>query len=133
MWQGPVSGDKPAIDVYDNSLYRLESANLIYSNLEKEDRILEIKKAIAKYGTVTASCYYNGGQIQYYNDGAITNGVAHAITLIGWDDNIDKSLFKPGKVNKNGGWLVKNSYNDNPYFYLTYESTISPTTSWAFT
>lgn len=133
MQQGPVSGDKPAIDVYNNSLYRLESANLIHSNLDKEDRILEIKKAIAKYGAVTASCYYNGGQIQYYNDGAITNGVAHAITLIGQDDNIDKSLFKPGNVNRNGGWLVKNSYNDNPYFYLTYESTISSTTSWAFT
>lgn len=50
MWQGPVSGNKPTIDVYENSLYRLESANLIYSNLDGEDRILEIKKAIAKYG-----------------------------------------------------------------------------------
>lgn len=133
MWQGPVSGDKPAIDVYENSLYRLESANLIYSNLDGEDRILEIKKAIAKYGAVTASCYYNGGQNQYYNDNAVTNGIAHAITLIGWDDNIDKNLFKPGNVKRNGGWLIKNSYNDNPYFYLTYDSKISSTTSWTFT
>lgn len=83
MWQGPVEGDKPAIDVYENSLYRLEGANLIFSNLNGEDRILEIKKAIAKYGAVTASCYYNGGQIQYYNDNAVTKGIAHAITIIG--------------------------------------------------
>ncbi len=133
MWQGPVDGDKPAIDVYTNSLYRLESANLISSNATDEERILEIKNAIAEYGAVTASVYYDGGSKQYYNDKAVTNGIPHAITLIGWDDTLDKSLFKPGTVTRNGGWLVKNSYNDNPYFYLTYESKIAATTAWSFT
>lgn len=133
MWQGPVDGDKPAIDVYTNSLYRLESANLISSNATDEDRILEIKNAIAEYGAVTASCYYDGGSRQYYNDKAVTNGIPHAITLVGWDDTLDKSLFKPGTVTRNGGWLVKNSYNDNPYFYLTYDSKIAATTAWSFT
>ena len=133
MWQGPVDGDKPAIDVYTNSLYRLESANLISSDATDEDRILEIKNAIAEYGAVTASVYYDGGNKQYYNDKAVTNGIPHAITLVGWDDTLDKSLFKPGTVTKNGGWLVKNSYNDNPYFYLTYDSKIVATTSWSFT
>ena len=133
MWQGPVDGDKPAIDVYTNSLYRLESANLISSNATDEDRILEIKNAIAEYGAVTASCYYDGGSKQYYNDKAVTNGIPHAITLVGWDDTLDKSLFKPGTVTINGGWLVKNSYNDNPYFYLTYDSKIAATTAWSFT
>lgn len=133
MWQGPVDGDKPAIDVYTNSLYRLESANLISSNATDEDRILEIKNAIAEYGAVTASCYYDGGSKQYYNDKAVTNGMPHAITLVGWDDTLDKSLFKPGTVTRNGGWLVKNSYNDNPYFYLTYDSKIAATTAWSFT
>lgn len=133
MWQGPVDGDKPAIDVYTNSLYRLESANLISSNATDEDRILEIKNAIAEYGAVTASCYYDGGSKQYYNDKAVTNGIPHAITLVGWDDTVDKSLFKPGTVTRNGGWLVKNSYNDNPYFYLTYDSKIAATTAWSFT
>lgn len=133
MQQGPVDGDKPAIDVYTNSLYRLESANLISSNATDEDRILEIKNAIAEYGAVTASCYYDGGSKQYYNDKAVTNGIPHAITLVGWDDTLDKSLFKPGTVTRNGGWLVKNSYNDNPYFYLTYDSKIAATTAWSFT
>ena len=132
MWQGPVEGNKPALDVYENSLYRLESANLISSGLNGEDRILEIKKAIARYGAVTASCSYDGGTKLYYNDLAANNVIPHAITLIGWDDSIDKSLFKPGNVNRNGGWLVKNSYNDNSYFYLTYESKISDSTSWTF-
>lgn len=133
MWQGPIGGDKPAADVWENSLYRFESANLISSGKDGEARIMEIKRAIAEYGAVTASCYYDGGTKQYYNDAGIKNGVPHAITLVGWDDDTDKSLFSPGQVTRNGGWLVKNSYSDNGYFWLTYESKIATTTAWAFT
>lgn len=133
MWQGPIGGDKYNADVWDNSLYRLESANNIHSDFTGEERIAELKRAIAEYGAVTASCYYDGGTKPYYNDYAVTNGVSHAVTLIGWDDEIDKDLFKPGQVGRNGGWLVKNSYSDNGYFWLTYESKISATTSWTFT
>lgn len=133
MWQGPIGGDKPAADVWENSLYRFESANLISSGKDGEARISEIKRAIAEYGAVTASCYYDGGTKQYYNDAGVKNGVPHAITLVGWDDDIDKTLFTPGQVTRNGGWLVKNSYSDNGYFWLTYESKIATTTAWAFT
>ena len=133
MWQGPLSGNKPATDVYTDSLYRLKNANLISSGLTGDNRIDEIKSAIAEYGAVTASCYYDGNNRLYYNDKAVTNGVSHAITLVGWDDTIDASLFRPGTVSRNGGWLVKNSYLDNPYFYLSYESKISDSTSYAFT
>lgn len=133
MWQGPIGGDKPAADVWENSLYRFESANLISSGKDGEARIMEIKRAIAEYGAVTASCYYDGGSKQYYNDAGVKNGVPHAITLVGWDDDIDKSLFSPGQVTRNGGWLVKNSYSDNGYFWLTYESKIATTTAWTFT
>ena len=133
MWQGPIGGDKPAADVWENSLYRFESANLISSGKDGEARISEIKRAIAEYGAVTASCYYDGGTKQYYNDAGVKNGVSHAITLVGWDDDIDKSLFSPGQVTRNGGWLVKNSYSDNGYFWLTYESKIATTTAWTFT
>lgn len=132
MWQGPIGGDKPAADVHENTLYRLESASLISSGLSGAERIQEIKNAIAQYGAVTASTFYDGGTKPYYNDKAVSNGIAHAITLIGWDDTLDKSLFKPGSVETNGGWLVKNSYNDNGYFYLTYESKIVDNTSWSF-
>ncbi len=132
MWQGPIGGDKPAADVYTNSLFRLEEASLISSGLDNENRINEIKQAIAKYGAVTASTSYDGRNRYYYNDKDIKNGVAHAITLIGWDDNIDKNLFAPKSATRNGGWLVKNSYLDNPYFYLTYDSKILETTSWVF-
>ena len=132
MWQGPIAGNTPQADVAENALYRLESANLILSGLSGNERIAEIKRAIAEYGAVTASCYYDGGTKPYYNDKAVSSGIAHAITLVGWDDNIDKSLFRPGNVTQNGGWLVKNSYSDNGYFYLTYESNISSSTAWTF-
>ncbi len=133
MWQGPVGEGRYDADVSTNALYRLESANLIYSDLSGEDRIAEIKRAIAEYGAVTASCYYDGGTKQYYNDQLVSNGIAHAITLVGWNDNIDKSLFRPKQATRNGGWLVKNSYSDNGYFYLTYDSKIAATTAWTFT
>ncbi|MDY4559279.1 MAG: lectin like domain-containing protein [Eubacteriales bacterium] len=134
MWQGPIGGDKPSADVWENSLYRLENANLISSGVsdDSEERITEIKNAIAKYGAVTASCYYDGGTKLYYNDKSVKNGIPHAITLVGWDDSIDKTKFD-GNVGRNGGWLVKNSYNDNGYFWLTYESKIAKTTAWTFT
>ena len=133
MWQGPVGEGRYDADVSTNALYRLESANLIYSDLSGEDRIAEIKRAIAEYGAVTASCYYDGGTKQYYNDQSVSNGIAHAITLVGWNDNIEKGLFRPKQATRNGGWLVKNSYSDNGYFYLTYDSKIAATTAWTFT
>lgn len=132
MWQGPIGGDNPAADVWENSLYRLESANAIYSGKSGIERINEIKMSIAQYGAVTASCYYDGGSKLYYNDNAVNNATPHAITLVGWDDNIDKSNFAPKPTTINGGWLVKNSYNDNGYFWLTYESKILDSTAWAF-
>ncbi len=61
MWQGPIAGDKPAANVAENTLYRFESANLISSDLTGDERIAELKRAIAEYGAVTASCYYDGG------------------------------------------------------------------------
>lgn len=76
MWQVPASGDKPAIDAYTNFLFRLESTKLISSNVTDEDQILEIKNAIAEYGAVTDSVYYDGGSKQYYNDFAFIVSLA---------------------------------------------------------
>ena len=131
MWQGPVSGKYDA-DVWQNSLYRLENANLIASGLSDEARIEEIKRAIAEYGAVTASCFYDGGRNLYYNDKEVKNGEPHAIVLVGWDDDISKESFRPKQTATNGGWLVKNSYSDNEYFWLTYESKIASSTAWTF-
>lgn len=86
-----------------------------------------VKQAIMDYGSVAISYhapldgYYdnlNGYQYMDYNPG--TN---HAVTVIGWNDNIPADAFNvtaPG----NGAWLVKNSWGDGyglgGYFWLSY-------------
>lgn len=125
QWCAPVSGDMPAkADAYENNLYRLLDAENIDSNYTGSYRISEIKRAIAKYGAVTGS-YYNAREVEYYNTkGETLDGISHAITIVGWDDTISSSNFKPKEASQNGGWIIKNSYNSLPYFYLSYDSSI---------
>lgn len=125
QWCAPVSGNVPAkADAYANNLYRLLDAEQIDAYSTGPYRIHEIKRAIAKYGAVTGS-YYNAREEYYYNTkGETRNGIAHAITIVGWDDTIPASNFKPNSASQNGGWIIKNSYNSLPYFYLSYDSSI---------
>lgn len=94
---------------------------------------------------------YVGEETPLYSDGTTTgedkkirtayhNGsnvsVSHAVTIIGWDDTIDPSCFygysssgstatKNGEQPSDGGaWIIKNSYSDKPYYYLSYEDTV---------
>lgn len=137
-WCGVVlesAGDD--VDGFTNAKYKLVEAVKITeanSSGDKSDetntesvanndaRILAIKQAIAKYGAVTFS-YYNANNYANYNPNNETGsgGTAHACAIIGWDDSIESSAFNPGGATQNGGWLVKNSYNDNEYFYLSYD------------
>lgn len=126
QWWGPISSSLSAsTNAYENSLYRLKNMVTIYDEDTFDDfdtRILEMKKAIAKYGAITFS-YNNLRETPYYNPKRETsNGSSfHACTIIGWDDNISASSFVPSGTEKNGGWLVKNSYTSLPYFWLSYE------------
>ncbi|MBR4192835.1 MAG: starch-binding protein, partial [Oscillospiraceae bacterium] len=51
----------------------------------------------------------------------------HAITVVGWDDSISKSNFKPNTPSGNGAWLCKNSwgtgYFNSGYMWISYEDT----------
>lgn len=101
-----------------------ESSQIYNDNLSKDQQIIAIKNAIVKYGAVTFS--YNNVR-DYYNPKNETGDdvYPHACTLIGWDDNILATNFEPNGATQNGGWLVKNSYNSLPYFYLSYDTSIS--------
>lgn len=128
QWCAPVAGNVPAkADAYENNLYRLLDAEQIDLYETGAYRIAEIKKAIAKYGAITGS-YFNAREVSYYNTkGETGDGVSHAMTIVGWDDTIPASNFRPKTASQNGGWIIKNSYNSLPYFYLSYDSAIGNT------
>ena len=46
----------------------------------------------------------------------------HAVVIVGWDDNYDKSNFLQ-KPKNNGAFLVRNSWgtNDHGYYWVSYE------------
>lgn len=128
QWCAPVAGNVSAkADAYENNLYRLLDAEQIDLYETGAYRIAEIKKAIAKYGAITGS-YFNAREESYYNTkGETSDGIAHAMTIVGWDDTIPASIFRPKTASQNGGWIIKNSYNSLPYFYLSYDSAIGNT------
>ena len=88
-----------------------------------------LKQAIMDYGGVQSSYYenaanYRGATYSYYYNGA--NASNHAITLVGWDDNYDKSNFATAPAG-NGAFIVRNSWGagwgQSGYFYISYYDT----------
>lgn len=127
MWWGPVAGDQSNIDPFANPSYRFENAFYIPENKSNPDEgIRMVKKAIAEYGAVTFQ-YNNLRECTYYNpkNESGSGSSPHACTIIGWDDNIPASKFIPGAAERDGGWLVKNSYKSCEYFWLSYDNTSS--------
>lgn len=136
QWCGPVSRNlTDNCDGWKNAKYCLtEALNINPQNLKTDAKSrLELKKAIVKYGAVTFS-YTNASERFYYNPSNETgaNAYSHACVIVGWNDNIPSSDFMPGGATQNGGWLVKNSYNSLPYFYLSYDNTSSNTYTFSF-
>ena len=92
-----------------------------------------MKSMIMKYGAVMgAICfdfnYFDDNHVNFYFPikGEDTN---HAVTVVGWNDNYPKSLFKPvsGSLpEEDGAWLVQNSHgsleNQNGFIWVSYES-----------
>lgn len=133
QWWAPVPVGGNANTAYENCAYRLESAMQMYSSGAAAPVLRKrIKKAIAAYGAVTGS-YNNVRETYFYNpkNEPGTGSYPHACTIIGWDDTIPAEKFSPGGASQNGGWLVKNSYDSLPYFWLSYDCSITDST-WAF-
>lgn len=136
QWCGPVAENLPHnSNGWENSKYRLLESMRINTDKLKSDKEKqeEIKKAIVKYGAVTFA-YNNKREAYYYNPSKESgpDSYPHACTLIGWDDTIEASRFSPGGATQNGGWLVKNSYNSLPYFYISYDNYSSNMYTFAF-
>ncbi len=104
-------------------------------NTSFENSIAAVKKLIVDQGAAGISYNHSNSKYNstynsyYYSTLARTN---HAVTIVGWDDNFDKTHFNvhaPG----NGAWLIRNSWmegNSNEftsseaslygYFWISY-------------
>ena len=123
QWCGPVMSNVAYnANGWENAAYKLKRAIAIDSQHVNSSASAreKMKRAIVKYGAVTFS-YNNARETYYYNPNGEKNGVPHACTIVGWDDTIEAEKFTPGNTSQNGGWIVKNSYNSLPYFYLSYD------------
>lgn len=87
-----------------------------------------IKAAIQSHGGV-ATAYYddNGYYSSTYNSYYVPYSYDsnHAVMLVGWNDNFSRNNFRNGTPQRNGAWLVRNSWGDNGdghngYFWISY-------------
>ena len=121
-WLGPVLDSNDGYDgtsalspVFDSVMHVQNAIFLKRDSYTDND---EIKKAILKYGAVITSMYYDDAYLtgdRYYYDG--DKGSNHAVTVVGWDDNVEIDGFT-------GAWIIRNSWGpnwgNNGYFYVSY-------------
>lgn len=138
-WAGPVTESEDPYNVTSGESShglagrkRLQEALTIPPRVNALDN-RNIKWALTSFGAVASSMYWNG-QPLFYNKGSAgyyysgpNAGSNHLVTIVGWDDNYDKSNFSrpaPG----NGAFIVKNSWGegwgDKGFFYLSYYDTV---------
>ncbi len=145
MWNSPIdSNTKGNSYVYKPADYFLEDTiNIgntqdLINRVGLDNAVTQIKELIARYGAVTAS-YSCAGTLPYTNTASRPLNGGHAVTIVGWDDNISQDNYHP-RAERNGGWICKNSWGsywkDSPtrdgYFYISYDSEISDMTAFNY-
>lgn len=87
-----------------------------------------VKAAIQEHGAVSASVYWKNDYYSYTDNSFYCpkrNFTNHAIMLVGWDDSFSRDRFSAGTPDRDGAWLVRNSwglddYGREGYFWLSY-------------
>ena len=135
-WSGPVSEEKdPYVGTYAEwdatdspaltSEVHIQDIVWIPPLDGTEERRAELKRAIRDYGAIATTMYWesyyaNSNDTYYCYTGYSAN---HAITLVGWDDNISKTCFKNPPAS-DGAWIIKNSWGtdigEGGYCYVSY-------------
>lgn len=120
--------DSPYLNLeFSDSKSLFNITSMTYLNSHDIDGI---KMAIKEYGGVSTGISTVGkfntdddGEINFYSARTYPSP-NHAVILVGWDDNYSKNNFSQDlddKVTCDGAWLVKNSYDDKKYFWLSYQ------------
>lgn len=142
QWNGIVQSKKDADGyAYNNSKegYEYETPVAYLNTIERlsgEDKTVDnTKKLIANHGAVA---FDYDSRYLYRNDKYVyipSNNTVHASAIVSWDDNVSRYSFT-NQPSKDGAWIVKNSWgrtwNDNGYFYLSYDSGIDHITGLGF-
>ena len=107
---------------------------LFTANINKSSENDDLKQLIMDYGAASLSYCENYSDVKKDDDGGYyyynptASSTNHAVTVVGWDDDIPASSFK-STPEGNGAWLIKNSWGDSRdhgYFWLSYyDKTIS--------
>ena len=103
------------------SKYNLSTALSVIDEYNKD-----IKTHIMNYGAIFAGTFwyfYDENKNLVYNNGELSYSSyatsAHAVTIIGWDDNYEGVSINGTPVK--GAWLAMNSWGDvTDYFYISY-------------
>ena len=102
-----------------------------------------IKRAVITYGGIFTDYMhdidkYSSKYKSYYmpNSTKELSGFAHAVVLVGWDDNFKASKFTT-KPPGDGAWIAKNSFGtafgEKGYFYISYYDALIGSGATAFT
>ena len=146
-WSGPVNETDDPYGYPGNSPAGLpvrkhvQQVQMIPGKLTPTDND-EIKQAIMNSGGVMVSFYwdetarsatdpepfeFNEQTNTYLYTGDTSAPNNHAVTIVGWDDNFEKSKFST-VPSANGAYIVKNSWStewgDAGYFYVSYYDTM---------
>ena len=135
-WSGPVAEtDDPYVGTEDEwvatnspalqSELHIQEVVWIPALDGTEERRAELKRAILEYGAIATSMYWSN----YYTSSNKTyhcytgSSANHAITVVGWDDNISRMCFKNPPAS-DGAWIIKNSWGtdvgDGGFCYISY-------------
>ena len=136
-WSGPVAEtDDPYVGTEDEwvatdspalpSKLHIQDVVWIPELDGTEERRAELKRAILEHGAVATSMYWSNAYTssnKTYHCYTYGSSANHAITLVGWDDNISKTCFKK-PPESDGAWIIKNSWGtdigEGGYCYVSY-------------